>query len=110
MKCQTRTIKPITMENIIILHAEDNNQHCIICDKAYEFEFSVSDLAKIIKKSCTSNELAEQSGLDCADYNDTEMSNLIAHYWLHSDVELLIQDFIDNTPELLIDHLQITKN
>lgn len=98
------------MENIIILHAQDNNQHCIICDKAYEFEFTQFELAKVIKESYTSNELAELSELDCADYNDTEMSNLIAHYWIHYHVELLIQDFIDNQPHNLSDHLQVTKN
>lgn len=96
--------------NIVILHAQEWNQHAMIDFKTYEFEFDLSDLAKVISESYTTEELEAESEIDSANYNDYQKAKEIASYWLHKDVELLIQDFIDNQPHNLSDHLQVTKN
>jgi len=96
-------------KDITVIFAENNNQQILIGCQAYEFEFTQSDLTKVIKNTYDSRELAEYSKLDPADNGDYEMAMCIASFWLHTDVELMIQDFIDRTPENLHDHLQPSK-
>ena len=95
------------MKNLIaIIHAENNNQHCIINCQAYEFEFNAYQLSKCICKNLSTKELEEESEMDSSDNNKYDMAKEVASYWLHKHVEMLIQEYVGTNPKNLIDHLQ----
>lgn len=90
------------MKNITIISAKPNRQVVEINVKKYEFEFSEKELAESIENNCF--ELSDRSGLGC-DYSESDKAEYLACDWEHSDVEMLISDFITDNPNNLIDHL-----
>ena len=91
--------------NIQIKQLLKNKQICTIDGLDYQFEFSERDLIDSIETNCSWSDLENRSGCDLDDFSDFEMASIIAEDWEHSDVEMMIKNYIKENPNNLQDHL-----